>query len=196
MVSSSICYFETPHQLKTLHAPVQKQGCNREKWVFQIVKVCPSPTYDIPKSRSTALIEKLTVAHLLKKLPYFLWKPKIHYRLHNSPPMEPTLRQHIYPNTLVFKICFNIIIPPSPISSKLSHSYKLFYKNFWSIFPFPACSMGRPSHSQQLYITNTEHVTAAVTQSTSTLKMETVCFSETMASTKDWTASQPRTTQS
>jgi hypothetical protein len=39
------------------------------------------------------LLEKLIVTQLVKKYPSFLWKTKVHFRFHTSPPLDPVLSQ-------------------------------------------------------------------------------------------------------
>jgi hypothetical protein len=49
-----------------------------------------------------------------QEFPYILWNPKVHYRVHKSPPIVPTLSQI---NPVQSNIHFNIIHPPTSWSS-------------------------------------------------------------------------------
>jgi hypothetical protein len=62
------------------------------------------------------LFEKLIVTQLVKRYPAFLWNPKIHHRVHKSPPLDPILSQ---PNPHYFtKIHSNTILLSTSKSSE------------------------------------------------------------------------------
>jgi hypothetical protein len=91
------------------------------------------------------LFEKLIVTHLVKKYPAFLWNPKVHYRVHKSPPLDPILSQPnpvrpIHPH--LPKVQLNVILLPTSRSFQWSLTFGLPNQNPVNTSPLPhACHM-------------------------------------------------------
>ena len=77
-----------------------------------------------------------------------LWNPKVHYRVHKSPPPDRILNQFNpgQPQNSFLKINFNIIIPSTPGSSKLTPSVRFPHQNPVYTSPRPhVCYTSDPS---------------------------------------------------
>jgi hypothetical protein len=91
----------------------------------------------------------------LRNFPH-LSKPKVYYRIHNSPPLVSILSQispiHALPTNL-FNIHFNIVVPFTSKSSEWSLSLRFSHKkNPVRICPLPyAFQMPHPSQSASFY---------------------------------------------
>jgi hypothetical protein len=94
------------------------------------------------------LFEKLIVIQLAKNI---LWNPKVHYRVHKSPPPKPILSQAnpVRPiDSYLPKVHLNAILLLKPRSSQWSLLFGPPNQNPVNTSSLPhACHMSRPPHS-------------------------------------------------
>ena len=77
-----------------------------------------SPFWEANRSSATQEISRI------------LWNPQVHYRIHNSPPLDPTPNQIDLvraPPSHLSKDNFNIILPCTPESSNRSPSLRFLH---------------------------------------------------------------------
>jgi hypothetical protein len=101
--------------------------------------------------RCRILFEKLIVTQFVKKYPAFLWNPKVHYRVHTSPPLDPILSRlnPVRPiDPYLPKVHLNVILLPTPRSSQRSLTFGPPNQNPVNTNPLlHACHMSSPPRS-------------------------------------------------
>jgi hypothetical protein len=101
------------------------------------------------------LFEKLIVTQLVRNYPAFLRNPKVHHRVHKSPPLDPILSQPnpVRPiNPYHSKVHLNVILPPTPTSSQWSLAFGPPSQNSVSTSPLKLslCFSWAPRHEDVL----------------------------------------------
>jgi hypothetical protein len=116
---------------------------------------CTSSGVAVPRSRSGTRKSTFKMTDWLT-----LWRqnPKVHHRIHNSPPPVPILSQmnpRHTPRTILSTVHFDRILASTPWSSKRTFSFGLPHQNPVHVLPLShACHMPCPRHYPRLDLPN------------------------------------------
>jgi hypothetical protein len=138
---------------KTWRWPSVAETCR--EWLININRTelhCDGIVYNIFNSMNLSPSRKAASCAATQELPSILCNPKVHYRVHNSPPLVSILNQidpvHTIPSCLS-KVHFNIVITPMSWSF-----YGLFlsgvYTNILYTFIFSPLGLHAPPISSFL----------------------------------------------
>jgi len=99
-----------------------------------IIPLVPSITGATPKNLPTYSTElnpswEANRFSASQEIPRILRNPKVHYRVHNSPPPVPILSQISLVPILLPEIHLDIILPSTPGSPKWSFSFRFSHQN-------------------------------------------------------------------
>jgi hypothetical protein len=99
-------------------------------------------------------LEKLTVRSASQEIPCILCNPKVHYRVHTSPPPVTILSymNPIHTLTPYRNIHFNIVLPSTPKSYDWSLPFRLSNQNFVCIYDLPIVLHALPISSSLIFI--------------------------------------------
>jgi hypothetical protein len=163
LLTAVILYLYSIHRLR-LVIETQYILCEvRRRSLWNVCLLTYLPTYSMEQSPSW----EANRFSATQEIPRILWKPKVHYRIHNCPPPVLTLSQldpvHT-PTTHFVKIHLNIIFPSRPGCPKWSLTLRFPHQNPVYVSPLPHKALHAPPISffsilspEQHWLRGTDH---------------------------------------